>query len=275
MSTSLRRRAYQAICGKIIRGSLPPGSRISDFTIAKELGISRSPVREAISQLASEGLVVSIPEVGAFARKFTRADIEHLYQFRCWLEAKAIEEAMHRVTAEDLEQLRGYCRDILTIARELRDSGAPHLSLSGHWRWLKADFAFHFTMVRAAGNPLVLKTVASQYFLCNYLNGHVWQHTLSDVVRLCRYHRAILRALRHKNVAVAQQLIIEHAERGRRHAVERLEHQGGRHGTTGSNEGGDWLSALQELVEGIVQEGPSPSPENPTLGADDLDLLSR
>lgn len=195
MTTTLRRRAYQVICGKIIRGELPPGSRLSDFVIAKELGISRSPVREAICQLASEGMVTSIPEVGSFTRKFTRPDIEHLFQFRCWLETKAVEEAMQRVTSDELRQLGGYCDEIMAVARGHRASGQQYLGMPGYWRWLKADFSFHFTIVRTAGNPLVLKTIASQYFVSNCLNGYLWQHTLGDLVYLYRQHRGILRAL--------------------------------------------------------------------------------
>lgn len=253
MKASLKKRAYQTICGKLIRGELTPGSRLSDFVIARELGISRSPVREAISQLASEGLVTLIPEVGSFVRKFARADIEHLFQFREWLEAKAIEEAMPRVTAEELKQLGACCDEILAVAREHRASGQEHLGMPNYWRWLKADFSFHFAIVRAAGNPLVLKTVASQYFVSNCLNGYLWQHTLADLVYLYRQHRRILRALRSKNVEAAQRMLAEHAERGRRHAIDLLERQGRRHGLPGIEEEGDWLAALQGLVETIVE----------------------
>ena len=130
--------------------------------IAKELGISRSPVREAISQLASEGLVTTIPEVGSFTRKYSREDIQHLFQFRGWLESKAIEEAVPRLSAEQLAQLGRYCDEIMAVAREHRASGKQHLDLPGYWRWIRADFSFHMTIVRAAGNPLVLKTIASQ-----------------------------------------------------------------------------------------------------------------
>lgn len=254
MTTTLRRQAYQAICGKIIRGELPPGSRLSDFVIAKELGISRSPVREAISQLTSEGLVTSIPEVGSFTRKFTAEDIRHLFQFRSWLESKAIEEAIQRVSQNDLRQLAACCKEIMAIARKHRNSGQSYLGMPSYWRWLKADFSFHFTIVRIAGNPLVLKTVASQYFVSNCLNGYLWQHTLGDLVQLYRQHRAILRALRHGNAAVARRLIVEHADRGQRHATELLERQERRHNLPGSGGEGDWLNALHSLVEGIVED---------------------
>ncbi len=254
MATTLRNRAYHAICSKIISGQLPPGSRLSDFSIAKELGISRSPVREAISQLVCEGLAVSIPEVGAFTRKFARADIEHLFQFRCWLEVKAVEEAMQRITADELQQLGGYCDQILIEARECRASGEQYLGMPGYWRWLKADFSFHFTIVRAAGNPLMLKTVASQYFVSNCLNGYLWQHTVGDLVYLYRQHRGILRALRHRNVIAARQMIEEHAERGKLHAIKLLEQQEARPDLPGSE--ASWLNSLHELVEGIVENKP-------------------
>lgn len=254
MAPTLKKRAYQAICGKMIRGELSPGSRLSDFVIAKELGISRSPVREAISQLASEGLVTAVPEVGFFTRKFTKEDIQHLFQFRCWLELKVVEEAAKNITPEQLEQLGAYCDDIMAVAREHRDSGEQYLGMPGYWKWIKADFSFHSAIARAAGNPLVLKTIASQYFLSNCLNGYLWKHTLADLVFLYRQHREMLRALRHGHVDALQQMIIQHAERGQRHAIALLERQESRDNPLGIEGEDAWLSALHSLIEGIVED---------------------
>jgi len=252
MSLTLRQKAYQAICQKVLRGELLPGNRISEFAIAKQLGISRSPVREAISQLASEGLVTLIPEAGSFVRQFTPAEIDHVFQFREWLETRAIEEAMRRARPEDYLPLRACCDEILEVAREHRRSGEPHLGLPGYWRWLKADFSFHFGIVRLAGNPLVLRTVASQYFISNCLNGFFWQHTLSDLVLLYRQHRRILQAMCHGDAEEARRRIAEHTQRGRRHALDLLARRRAGEGL-GPLAGEDhWLGALQGMVQELV-----------------------
>jgi DNA-binding GntR family transcriptional regulator len=101
----------------------------------------------------------------------------------------------------------------------------------------------------------VLKTIASQYFVSNCLNGYLWQHTLGDLVYLYRQHREMLRALRHKNVVAARRMILEHAERGQRHAIELLERQEDRRELQGNEGEGDWLTALHGVVEGIVEDG--------------------
>src|SRR5690242_601727 len=95
----LEQRAYDMLRDKIFTGTLRPGARLSEYAEAKALGTSRGPVREAVSRLASEGLVEKIPGVGAFVRAPADADeLREVYQFREALECAAAELAATRLT---------------------------------------------------------------------------------------------------------------------------------------------------------------------------------
>ena len=89
MSSSLKQLAYQHLRTRLLSGALPPGQRISAYDSAKELGISQTPVREAIGLLESEGLVHQIPKLGVFVRRPDRREIAELYDLRILLEGFA------------------------------------------------------------------------------------------------------------------------------------------------------------------------------------------
>ena len=101
-STGLKETAYRAIRRRLVTGGLAPGSRVSELGLSKELGISRSPVREAISRLVTEGILDESLGTGASVKQFTRADLEDIYQFREWIEGEAVVEAARRIDREQL-----------------------------------------------------------------------------------------------------------------------------------------------------------------------------
>ena len=82
MATTLKQRAYEYIRRQLLNGELSPGSRLCNRTLAEQIGMSFIPVREAISQLASEGLIEHRPRLGAFVLDPSREQIEELYDFR-------------------------------------------------------------------------------------------------------------------------------------------------------------------------------------------------
>lgn len=89
----------------IVEGVLAPGSRLSEVQVAKQLNVSRTPMREAFVQLEREGLVTIVPRVGAFVRSVTLRDVEEIYTVRAALECLAVELASQRITALGRAQL--------------------------------------------------------------------------------------------------------------------------------------------------------------------------
>lgn len=89
----------------IVEGVLTPGSRLSEVQVAKQLNVSRTPMREAFAQLEREGLVNTVPRVGAFVRAVTLRDVEEIYTVRAALECLAVQLASERITALGIAQL--------------------------------------------------------------------------------------------------------------------------------------------------------------------------
>ncbi len=99
-------RVAQAIRHAIFMGQLKPGSKIAQGLLADQLGVSRMPIREALVQLAAEGLVTLEPRRGAWVASLSLATIDESYALRAWLEPKAVELSVPRLTEEDLHGLR-------------------------------------------------------------------------------------------------------------------------------------------------------------------------
>lgn len=142
---SLKHDVYAAIVARIHRGELRPGDRVSEAEVANRLGISRAPVREAMSQLAHEGLIVRKPRSGSFIAQLTQMDLEDIREARLLIECHAARRACRRITAEDAAELRGLIAAMAQSAAD-RDHWTATASLNAQ---------FHQTVARIAGNRVL------------------------------------------------------------------------------------------------------------------------
>src|SRR5687768_1814024 len=113
---TLPERAYRHIRRKLVTGMIG-GERLSEVALAKEIGVSTTPVREAMGRLMSEGLLVKVPGLGSFVRQVGRDELEELYELRQLLESHATFRAATRLTAAQLRELQRFCNQILEVAR--------------------------------------------------------------------------------------------------------------------------------------------------------------
>ena len=102
----LRDVVFQTLRQAILKGELQPGERLMEIKLAERLGVSRTPIREAIRKLELEGLVVMIPRKGAAVANITEKDTKDVLEVRRTLEMFAVEVACDRITPEQLEQLK-------------------------------------------------------------------------------------------------------------------------------------------------------------------------
>ena len=99
------REAYARLIDDIKAGTLKPGDRLTEADLARRLGLSRTPVREAIRQLESDGLVTHVPRVGAAMRKLDYREVSELYEMRAVLEATAARFAARAASDIELTEL--------------------------------------------------------------------------------------------------------------------------------------------------------------------------
>ena len=160
--TTRKLQAYSHILNRIAKGTLAGGERLSPVEIGKEMGISHIPVREAISQLESEGFVVQAGRKGAFVRELSREEFFHLFDLRIMLEQASIGAAAERIGGNDLDSLQEYLLQLkdLTNQAETIESEQERMEILG--QWMVTDLAFHVVLLRAAGNPEVVKVFSEK-----------------------------------------------------------------------------------------------------------------
>jgi len=153
-----RELAYRHIRRKLIEGALPTGARLSPTALAREIGMSHTPVREAISQLQSEGLVVQTAHQGAFVRQPTRHELVEIIEIRTTLECAAAAQAARRIDGGQLRELDQHWNELQRSIEALKtspDARSDRLETD----WALADLQFHMMLLRAAGNRLAMRII--------------------------------------------------------------------------------------------------------------------
>lgn len=140
----------------IISGELAPGTVLRQDQLSHELGVSRTPVREAIRHLAALGLVSLEPKRGARVRSVPSEELAEAYRIRAELEALAAELAVNRITRSELKSLRTAERRFAEVSSQLRESRNGETAT----RWLTAEWfvannEFHDVILKAAPSPLL------------------------------------------------------------------------------------------------------------------------
>jgi DNA-binding GntR family transcriptional regulator len=220
IANPLRQRAYEFIQEGIVSGRLAVGSQLSEMSLAQQMGISRTPVREAIRRLVHEGLLEQLPRYGTIVRTPDRRDIVELYELREALEGYAVGRAAAGIAAKNLALLAQLCDEINRLGAGLRRSGKPALEGELMEQFLAADLAFHMVIVRAAGNGRLLKTVSESRVLTRVIGMKRQEHTAVVVEETYRYHSRILRALRRGDAKAAHELLVDHIRRSKEEALE-------------------------------------------------------
>jgi DNA-binding GntR family transcriptional regulator len=193
---------------EIFSGELKPGEPLPERLLAEQLGVSRTPVREALFTLQSEGLVELTPNRGATVRTLTSQDITQIYSLRQVLEAYAAREAAQTRTRQDLDALEDAHAKLerITASGEAADQAL-------------ADLAFHTTISEATGFRL-LQTIMGQVlaFTVSYRSNFAYPPDRSAAV--LAEHRAILDALSAQDADLAERLMRDHVTSSSRYALQ-------------------------------------------------------
>lgn len=146
----LRDVVFNTLRQEILTGKLKPGERLMEIQLANKLGVSRTPIREAIRKLELEGLVIMIPRRGAEVAQITLKDLKDVMEVRCALDVLAIELACGRMGHEELTELYQACENF----REAVKTGDTR-------KMAEADVVFHDTIVLSTGNRRLIQLVSN------------------------------------------------------------------------------------------------------------------
>ncbi len=207
----LREMVFEALMDAIMLGQLSPGERLLEVQLADEMGVSRTPVREAIRRLELEGFVVMVPRKGAYVAGLSIQDVESVYEIRTALECLAVDLAAKRMTDEDLTELEA-------LSDELHDTWQ-----SGNVEnWAILDSHFHESLYKFSRNErlgLVMANIMEQlsrYRIICLANASVRENSLAE-------HRKLITALKARDCEAAKIAATEHIQNTKQSLIDMLQ----------------------------------------------------
>lgn len=198
---SLRGRIFTQLQNDILNGKYQEGDSLIETKLSEELGVSRTPIREALRQLELEGLVQSIPNKGAIVKGISAQDIQDIYTIRMMIEGLAARWAAEKITEEELEELKEVVE--LEEFYTMKNDAGHHLQ--------KFDSRFHEIIFRASKSKPLMHTLSTFHHYVQKARTA----SLSSPGRARKAleeHKAILQAIIERNPEKAEKLTTEHVK---------------------------------------------------------------
>jgi DNA-binding GntR family transcriptional regulator len=196
----LRDVVFHTLREAILKGELKPGERLMELQLASKLGVSRTPIREAIRMLELEGLAVTMPRKGAEVAKMTEKDMEDVLQIR-----KALDELAVGLACDNMGE--GELKDLFAALKNFEES-----TRSGDVKQIaQADVEFHDAIYQAADNPKLVN-------MLNNLREQMYRYRVeylkneSVYPRLVQEHQEIYEGLRRKDKETVVEIVSHHVE---------------------------------------------------------------
>lgn len=196
----LRDVVFNTLRKAILRGELAPGERLMEIQLAERLGVSRTPIREAIRKLELEGLVLMIPRKGAEVAKISEKNLRDVLEVRRSMEELAIELACQRMMEEGIHKLEEAQKE---FARAIASGDAMEIA--------ESDEQYHSVIYEGTDNPRLVQ-------ILNNLREQMYRYRLEYIKDTAKHqillveHDHILRALKERRVTEAKAAIREHID---------------------------------------------------------------
>jgi DNA-binding GntR family transcriptional regulator len=206
----LLEQAYISIRELIINGEIAPGEKLVESRLAEKLGISRTPIREALRRLELEGLVTYVPLQGAQAAHLDRSSIINLYKCRAALEAVAAGEAALRINDDMLQKIE----ESIMLAEQFYSKG-------DHQRTVEKNTQFHDVILASSGNNILIQLM--EQIKTQILRFRSITSEYGFRPTFIQEHQEIYDSLRQRDSEESERLMREHVKRDLETILERLE----------------------------------------------------
>lgn len=206
----LRDMVFDVLMSAIMQGQLSPGERLLEVQLADEMGVSRTPVREAIRRLELEGFVVIVPRKGAYVAGLSINDVEEVYEIRTVLETLAVRLAAQRMQPADYAQLD-----------ELAEKMCATWQEGNVDNWVSLDASFHELLYKFSRNERLVSMMSnimeqlSRYRIISLANVEVRHNSLSE-------HQDLIEALKRHDSEAAAAAVEKHIENTKQSLVNML-----------------------------------------------------
>lgn len=195
---SLSRLAYDAILKSILSNDMLPDEIYNEMALAKDLGISRTPVREALLELSGQGLVTFLPRKGIVVKRLTENDVDEIFEIRRAIDAAAVEKLASVDPPPDTR--------LLQKSLEKQNDA---FKKNDYWRYLRADRDFHVTLVRLTGNQRLV-AIAENLRNMVHLMGIQALELPDRTKEVLDEHTRILDAIVQRKPQQAREAIVDH-----------------------------------------------------------------
>jgi DNA-binding GntR family transcriptional regulator len=197
---TIRRKIYEHLREQLLNGEIPPSQHLIEAKIAKDLGTSRTPVREAFHSLELEGLIESIPRVGYVVKSTSEEEVEEICEIRMAIEGVAARWAMEKAHKKLIEELK---KNISISDGKVSKGDAK--------AFIDLDARFHEIIARHSGSQRLLE-------LAQTLRRHMLRYriqsiySVENVLRAIEGHKGILRAIEKRDLEELNNAIRNHME---------------------------------------------------------------
>jgi DNA-binding GntR family transcriptional regulator len=207
---SLATQVYDVLWNRIVTQQIRPGEKLSDVQLSKDLGISRTPVREALYRLVQEGIVQNHSLRGFYLATFSSQDVKEIYDLRTALEVLAVRLALPNISQPELEEAQHQLDEVQGMF-EMADEKARE-------KFLKVDRDFHRLLVRSSQNrrlELNLDSLQAQIGVFQLYGIH-----LKNLVNLSlEHHKLIVAALLQRDRDAAERAMERHIQEVKAHVL--------------------------------------------------------
>ena len=203
METNAADLAYRTIKSKILSREYIPGFQIKEVQVSKKIGLTRTPVREAIIRLEREGLLRIVPNKGAYVVELSAKEIEDLYEVREALEIKAISLAIRRASRDETSKLS----EMLNKTHQLYQKGAVK-------NYEDPEFDFHFELLKLSKNDKLIsiwKILSTQLSMVRMTSSL----TQSRYLNALEEHNALLKSIDSGDSTKAEKLLTKHINKSK------------------------------------------------------------
>ena len=206
----LRDIVFNSLRKAILKGELTPGERLMEKQLAEKMGVSRTPIREAIRKLELEGLVIMVPRKGAEVAMITEQDITDVLEVRAALESLAVKMACSRMQQQDVNDMLAVNDAFMGAARR-KDVETV----------IKKDVEFHDTIYKATNNKKLIAMINNlQEQIYRFRVEYIRQ--MDDFSTLMSEHEEIVSAIINKNTAEAQKIATRHIENQEKAVISKI-----------------------------------------------------
>mgnify|MGYP001560367296 CR=1 FL=1 len=224
MATLLPEKIYNHLRTKLLAGELPPGARLDYKKISTEMGVSTTPVREAMGKLASEGLVELVPRAGAIVRKLGSQEAVQLYGVREAIETYAAAKAAEKISEARLQHLDKLLIKMRALISRSFSPTSKLMTGDNLSEFLQSDLSFHMTIIEAAGNPRLTKLAGDSHIHSRIFGVERFGHNQELMEEADQIHLSIFAALKSHDAPRASKLVSQHIQRSLELTLSHIDH---------------------------------------------------